>query len=531
MGAEAANAVTASVADAPRYRAFISYSHRDAVFVARLHRALEGYRLPARLRRGGLPARLVPIFRDVDELRADGDLSAQVKQALADSAALILVASPNAKASPWVAREIALFREAFPDRPILVALADGEPDDAFPPALLTGANGPVEPLAADFRKGGDGERLARLKLVAALADVPLDDLVQRDAARRLRAVMAVTAGAGALVLILAALLVVALRARAEAERQREDAEGMVEFMLTDLRDKLRAVGRIDAMTAVNERAMRRYASQDIADLDADTLDRRSRLISAMGEDQEAVGNVDGAEALYREAWRTSAALLAKAPDSPDRIFAHARAENRLALTAYGRGHYGEAIKGFERADALLHRLPESDNEPWLRLRAMVSGNLCGNALRLRRADKARLDKQHLDECRVAVAMSRRLAAADPAKPEPQYDLGFHLLWLGEAYDAEGKPEDADAARDAALATSNALCARDRRNMDWREQNMQIKVTLAERSLAKGDRARTRAMVASARADLRQLLNVDATNANWNSSLKRLAKLEREMQND
>ncbi|MCC6924607.1 hypothetical protein [Novosphingobium sp.] len=63
--------------------------------------------------------------------------------------------------------------------------------------------------------------------------------------------MWITAGALLLSLILAALLVFALRARAEAERQRAEAEGLVEFMLTDLRDKLKGVGRLDVMDAVN----------------------------------------------------------------------------------------------------------------------------------------------------------------------------------------------------------------------------------------------------------------------------------------
>ena len=46
-----------------RYRAFISYSHADARQATWLHRQLEGYRLPSRLRGGSgehgpLPERL-----------------------------------------------------------------------------------------------------------------------------------------------------------------------------------------------------------------------------------------------------------------------------------------------------------------------------------------------------------------------------------------------------------------------------------------------------------------------------------------
>ena len=169
------------------YVAFISYSHRDAAIGRWLHRRLETYRMPKRLvgaagEHGQVPARLTPIFRDRDELPAAGDLSEKVRAALAVSDNLIVVCSPDAAASPWVAKEIETFRELHPDRPIFAAIVEGEPDQCFPPALRDGG---IEPLAADLRKEGDGRRLGVLKLVAGLAGVGLDALVQRDAARRI----------------------------------------------------------------------------------------------------------------------------------------------------------------------------------------------------------------------------------------------------------------------------------------------------------------------------------------------------------
>jgi len=64
-----------SLADS-KYRAFISYSHRDEKWAAWLHSALETYRIPKSLvgsetSFGVVPARLAPVFRDRDELRLD----------------------------------------------------------------------------------------------------------------------------------------------------------------------------------------------------------------------------------------------------------------------------------------------------------------------------------------------------------------------------------------------------------------------------------------------------------------------------
>lgn len=380
------------------YRAFLSYSHKDAAWGAKLHRRLESYKLPKRLAgtetaRGIVPVRLSPIFRDREELSAGENLSDTIKAALAASENLIVMCSPDAKASPWVAKEIALFRELHPDRPILAALVSGEPSEAFPEALTkilpgTGrettrrvvegqvpeeeapsertpdvplhpspsANGPpppvgevLEPIAADFRKSGDGERLALLKLVAGMTGVPLDALVQRDAQRQMRRVTAITSAALAAVLVMALLTTFAFRAQREAERQRAEAEGLVEYMLTDLRDRLKGVGRLDVMDAVNERAMGYYSKQgDLSGLPDESLLRRARVLHAMGEDDEARGDFDMARAKFGEAHRATATVLTKSPSSPDAVFSHAQSEYWLGSIESKRRNVADAERRFKR---------------------------------------------------------------------------------------------------------------------------------------------------------------------------------------
>lgn len=71
-------------------------------------------------------------------------------------------------------KEIELFRALHPDRPILAAIVRGELAEAFPAPFMDGA----EPLAADLRREGDGWRLGFLKIIAGIAEVPLDALGQ-----------------------------------------------------------------------------------------------------------------------------------------------------------------------------------------------------------------------------------------------------------------------------------------------------------------------------------------------------------------
>src|SRR5688572_9348213 len=98
-----------------KYRAFISYSHRDETWAAWLHRALETYRIPKSLvgqatATGSIPARLAPVFRDREELPTATDLGNILTQALRDSAFQIVICSPAAARSRWVNEEVLTFK-------------------------------------------------------------------------------------------------------------------------------------------------------------------------------------------------------------------------------------------------------------------------------------------------------------------------------------------------------------------------------------------------------------------------------------
>src|SRR4051794_5140114 len=170
-----------------RYAAFISYRHApaDRRWPIWLHRAMEAYRVPKRLRRSaGLPPRVGRVFRDEEELPASADLSKEIDAALEQSRFLIVVCSPRTPASAWVNQEVRRFRDMGRHDRILALLIDGEPADSFPPSLreirrtVADAAGlsrerveKVEPLAADVRptreqSRGHLGRMARLRLLA-----------------------------------------------------------------------------------------------------------------------------------------------------------------------------------------------------------------------------------------------------------------------------------------------------------------------------------------------------------------------------
>ena len=176
------------------YDAFISYRHTplDMEFAKKVHTALETYRVPASVRKKTGKKRIDRVFRDQEELPIGSNLNDNITTALRESEFLIVICSPETPGSYWVAKEIETFIALHDRQHVLVVLVDGEPDQSFPPLLLTDESGrPIEPLAADVRGATPKERNRKfkselLRLAAPLLGCTYDDLRQRHRERILR---------------------------------------------------------------------------------------------------------------------------------------------------------------------------------------------------------------------------------------------------------------------------------------------------------------------------------------------------------
>jgi len=227
---------------------FISYRHLDNQEQGRqwaswIHHSLETYAIPTDLigqkndRGDVIPERLYPVFRDEEELPVDADLASPIYRALDASRFLLVICSPRAVESRYVAEEIRYYKSLGREDRVLAAIIEGVPNasrtaqldeskECFPEPLRhrVGADGelleePTEPVAADFRlEGGDqgwcipeayraslqaaGDlspaeikqrvesyrarcELMKLKIIAGVLGIPLGTLTKRDQAYQL----------------------------------------------------------------------------------------------------------------------------------------------------------------------------------------------------------------------------------------------------------------------------------------------------------------------------------------------------------
>ncbi|HKE48587.1 MAG TPA: TIR domain-containing protein [Rhodanobacteraceae bacterium] len=482
----------------------MSYSHRDESWARWLHKALETYRVPSRLvgtatAAGVIPRRLAPVFRDRDELASATDLGRKVNEALTASANLIVICSPHAAASRWVDEEVRAFKRLGRADRIFCLIVDGEPnatdiagrasEECFCEALRFAVdregrrtNARAEPIAADARAVGDGKPNARLKLIAGLLDVGFDTLKQREHQRRNRKWAALAAASFAGMLLTGGLSVYALRARSEAIAQRAEAEGLIEFMLGDLRKKLEPVGRLDALDSVGERALGYYAKQNPGALDADSLGRRARALHLIGEVDDLRGNLDHALDVFEQAAHSTSELLARAPEDQQRIFDHAQSVYWVGNVAFQRGQNDVAEASFNEYKRLAERLVVLDpaKDDWQAEVEYAYSNLGTLLIKEGRAAEA------VEAFERSLAVSSALARRAPDDVARQLDDAQSRAWLADANEKLGDFETASRERSAELAIYGRVLAADPGNNDAKRSLLVARYALARLSMSRGD---------------------------------------------
>ncbi len=369
-----------------RYKAFISYSHLDQKWARWLHRSLESYRTPKRLAEKNpgvsrLPDRLSPIFRDRDELASSPDLSERINSALVNSENLLVICSPAAAKSRWVNQEIATFKKLGRSDRVFCIIVEGDPTaaatdiDCFPPAIRSRYDetgnvlpGSAEPIAADVRKAGDGKSLARMKIIAGLLNVGLDDLRQRESQKKQRRMASITVSSLLGVAFAVVLAVNATLARNEATQRKIQSEGLLSFMLGDLRSSLTPIGRLDLLEGVGEQAMNYFATVDVDDLTDGELLKQAQVMTQLGEIRFSQLQYDDALGSFMEAYKRSAVLQSNDPQDGDRLFNRSQAEFWIGFTHWNSGDFTEAKLWLTRyKDSSLELVSLSpSNTDWIR---------------------------------------------------------------------------------------------------------------------------------------------------------------------
>ncbi len=420
-----------------------------------------------------------------------------------------------------------------------------EPEHRYPSA---------QALAEDLRRYLDGEVV---EAHAASLAYRLSRFALRH--RRLLIVAGVAAGLLAAALTAAAVLGVEARlANRRAELRRGQAEELIGFLLTDLRDRLDPLGKLEILDGVGDRALSYFAAVPEAELSNEELARRSQALYQIGELRIRRGNLKAALGPLTESLALARALASREPGSPERLFglgqshfwvghvyweqgdlpaarphfeAYLDLSRRLvdlepqdpgyqlelsyALSNLGsverqEGRLEPALERFGETLAVQEKLlrTEPANQDW-RFELAATHDLLGTTLiELSRLEAAR---PHLD---AHLELRRRLAEEDPGNTRYREFLGTSHDSMATWLEALGRLDQALTHAEAALRTFTGLVSHDPENRFWLWQRELARVKVGSLRTWLGSGREGEALLGEAAAETERQLAVDPTERKW-----------------
>jgi tetratricopeptide (TPR) repeat protein len=309
--------------------------------------------------------------------------------------------------------------------------------------------------------------------------------------------------------VTSSLAIWAVQSRDEARDQRREAEGLVGFMLGDLREKLEPIGRLDALDAVGSRALAYFQKQDKSELSDDALAQRSRALTLMGEIANTRGDLDGALRRYREAMASTGELARRYPDDPQRLFDHAQNVFWVGEIARQRGQVPEAEGALEEYKLLADQMVSLDpaNRKW-RMEVKYANTNLGVLLQ-----EQRRYPEAAQRFRDSLTVIESLAAAEPANTDYQDSLIETLGWLSFAQYSQGKLDESIAKRERQVGLLERFMARST-NATYRQQAIAANRALGRLLASKGDLSSGLKYGRKAVSLAEQLVPTEPDNTDW-----------------
>ncbi len=390
--------------------------------------------------------------------------------------------------------------------------------------------------------------------------------------RRHRASVIVAASALLVLIVIGAAAVqrirresaTAISQRHRAEANRAEVEGLMEFMLFDLKDRLEPVGRLELLELVARRTADYYAGRSAEDETPEATRKRALSLDVIGDVLLARGDIDAAGKQYAAAKIAREQLSARAPEQAQWQLDLATSHEKLGDCLEAQGELADSLEQHRAALKIRERIEvrragsraerahlarsyektADALEELGQLAPALDHHRTALALRLRVASERPEDlhsqrevaRSHkdigslrrlrgdwaaaLEDYRAALEIAERLTLAVPANMTWQQDLSKYQDKVGDALVAIGKPEQGLEAYRVSLAVALRMVEHDPSNADWQLRLAKAHVRVGSALFESG------APQAALREHLfgltlaEQLVARDPKNAKWQNSLAR-----------
>ena len=514
-----------------KYRAFLSYSHRDVGWARWLHTRLEGFRIDRDLvgrdtALGPVPKTLRPIFRDREDFSGGHSLTEATVVALDASAALIVLCSSAAASRPAVNEEVRLFRSRHPERPVIPVIIDGTAPDNFPPALRFDLDAdskvsarPITILGPDLRESADGKDLGLAKIVAGLTGLGPDDIFRRAERTRRRRTQ-IWGGVAGLCLLLAVL---ASGSAVYAWQQLKTNEAFLSATLKTATDIVNtAVAHAEKYNVPRAATLELLSRAEglfdnMARFGRPTLElqyQKARMLIQFARNYAALGDSGKERSRAEEAYHLMAGLAAARPYDADYQVELAAAYDEIGDVQMAQGDLGAALKSYRDSLAIRKRLAQSDpNNAGGQRDLSISHNKVGK-VQIGQGDLSAALKSFRD----GLTIRQRLAQSDPGNAGWQRDLSVSYDDVGDAQVAQGDLAAALKSYRDSLAIDERLAKSDPGNAGWQRDLSASYDRVGDVQMEQGHLTDALKSYRDSLAIRQRLTQSDPGNARWQNDL-------------
>jgi len=305
----------------------------------------------------------------------------------------------------------------------------------------------------------------------------------------------------------------AVEARTEAEKRRAQAEGLIEFMVSDLSRKLRSVGRLDILDDVGVRALSYVESLDPAMLTADDLVRNAKALNQIGDVRLTQGKED-APALFARSLNLADEAIRREPRNGDALLVRGAAHFYIANSLRLQGKHDEALshmRAYMKDGDALASIDLGNREYQLE---RAYGH-AGVALILEAKGEL---QEALDHYQTSLQIKRNIAAASSGDDDAQAELARAINKVGAVQFKLGQFPDARDHFEREVSIYRMLVARDPKQTQWRNRLATAMAYLANVRNSAGDTAGALSLWREELGIERQLAALDPTNILWQRSV-------------
>jgi serine/threonine-protein kinase len=332
--------------------------------------------------------------------------------------------------------------------------------------------------------------------------------------RRRKAALAIAGAAVAVLAVVTVLALQAVDARREAVRRRGQAEGLIGFMVGDLRGKLEPIGRLEILDDVGNQALEYFEAVPEGDLTDEEVFQRSETLRQIGQIRVARGDLPAAMEAYRESLVLASALTARDPQNLEWQKGLGASHFWVGYVHWRQNELDPAEAEFREYLAIGERLAaaEPENPEWQLELAYTHSNL-GSVLQAQgELEEARR------EFETTLRIKEELARDHPEESRFRMDQALSHNTLGSVLEELGRLDDALAHFRADLELTEDLLAEDPTNSSWRQHLAIGHLYLAQISEDLGQEERALDHAAVAREIMASLVGQDPSNSRWRREL-------------